>query len=322
MTEQELRASLKAHLAPADLPDRRKQALLANLRQEAAPEIEKGDAPMFRPSKFRAVLIAALIVTLLSATIALAAGFSGYVNFKGESVEAGKPVPTPLPAEDDPAANYDLAQRMQSIINSSPKDQTTIVYHQAITSNSSSWLEGTADVDSLEELVALLPPDIPLPKIPEGYTFSNGNVHFYCAADGAYELVRDETRDDGIIVKGYKIPEDKRVTGIANYTLKAEDRRSVTVSITLGRNNRHFFNVDNAESVITPEIPGMDEAILIVRPASARLVMQRKLTQPVSVVDPITLNGKPDAQDMSLTHMTIYLYTTTVPADVLLSMYE
>ena len=63
------------------------------------------------------LLIAALIVTLLSATVALAAGFSGYVNFKGEPVE-GFPMaqPTPIPTT-EPAPDELTDEAFMDILN-------------------------------------------------------------------------------------------------------------------------------------------------------------------------------------------------------------
>lgn len=310
MTEKELRDSLQAHLAPADLPDRRKHALLAALREEAAPLVAKGDASMFRPNKFRTALVVALILTLLSATIAVATGFSGHVNFKGEPVENGKPI----------ASDPQLTQRMYSYLNTQPKDLFTHVFPQDAAGDPGLYDGAFMEVDSLEALAALLPQEVAFPRTPEGYAFSHGNVRFVCAADGAYELIRDETTKDGIIIRSYRIPEDKRVAAIANYILKAEDKSSVTVSIMLEQGNTPFFNVDNAESFQTPDIPGMDDAILIVRPASARLVMRRKLADPLTVVDYTTLQSPQGPSTMELINLTIHLYSPTAPAEVLLSM--
>ena len=322
MTEQELRESLQTHLATADLPDHRKQALLATIRAEAPPAHEKGDTPMFRPNKFRTVLIAALIVTLLSATVALAAGFSGYVNFKGQPVDdMGTPVPTPLPMEKESKEDYMLTLRMQDLLNASPRDQLTSVTLHTENTSSGSWTQPNMTVRSLKELIALLPAEIVLPPIPEGYTFENAMVYFDCAADSAYELVRDETREDGITVKGYRIPEGKQVPSSVNYYLSSE-QGDISVSLDLYRGQGYYFGVDNAQSVETPDIPGMEEAILIIKPTSARLTMQRKLDTPISIVDPVTLHGQPDALDMTLTHLVIQLYSSTVPTDVLLSMVQ
>ncbi len=320
MTEQELRNSLQAHLASADLPDRRKQALLAAIRKEAAPAPEKGDAPVFRPSKFRTALLVALIVTLLSATVALGTSLSGYVNFQGQPVDGvGNPVPSPMPADEESKEDYMLTLRMQDLLNASPRDQLTSVTLHTGSSSSGSWMQPNMTVNTLEELIALLPEEVALPEIPEGYTFENALVYFDCAADSAYELVRDENREDGISIQGYRIPEDKRVPSSINYRLSGAEG-DISVSIDLERGMGYYFGVDNAQSVETPDIPGMDEAILIIKPSAARLTMQRKLANPIPIVDPVTLHGRPDALDMTLTHLVIQLYSATVPTDMLLDM--
>lgn len=322
MTEQELRRGLQEHLASADLPDCRKQALLASLREEATPAPVKGDTPMFRPNKFRTALVVALIVTLLSATVALGTSLSGYVNFQGQPVDdMGTPVPTPMPMEEESKEDYMLTLRMQDILNASPKDQLTSITLQTENTSTGTWMQPFVVVHSLEEVAALLPGEVTLPKIPEGYAFSHANVYFDCAADGAYEIVRDESRDDGITIKGYRIPEEKRVASTIDYNLSGE-MSNISVSIQLERGNGYYFGVNNALNVETPDIPGMDEAILIVKPTSARLTMQRKLDNPIPIVDPVTLHGRPDALDMPLTHLVITLYSPSVPTDVLLGMMQ
>ena len=321
MTEQQLRESLKNHLAPADLPERRKQALLAAIRQEAPPAPTKGDTPMFRPNKFRTVLIAAIIVTLLSATVALGTSLSGYVNFQGQPMDdMGDPVPSPIPMEEESKEDYMLTLRMQDLLNASPKDQLTSVTLRTENTASGTWMPPRMTVHTLEELTALLPEGITLPKAPEGYTFNDAEIYFDCAADGAYELVHDESFEDGITIKGYRIPEDMRVASSISYNLSGEGG-NISVSLNLDRGNGYYFNVDNAQNVETPDIPGMDEAILIVKSAT-RLTMQRKLDNPIPVVDPVALHGRPDALDMTLTHLVIHLYSPTVPAEILLSMVQ
>lgn len=322
MTEQELRTALQTHLALADLPDRRRQALLAAIREDAAAARAKGDATMFRPSKFRTVLIAALIVTLLSATVALAASFSGYVNFRGESVDhTGRPVPTPMPADEEYQEDIMLTLRMQDLLNASPQDQLVRVTHDRGIGFSGSWRSPSMNVTSLEELTALLPEDVTLPRIPEGYTFRFAQVSFDCAADSAYELVRDETREDGITIKGYRIPEGKQVPSMISYTLTSSGGGRISVSINLEKGAEYLFSVNDAQNVETPDIPGMDEAILITKPTSTKLSMQRVLANPIPVVDPIALHTRPDAPAMTLTHMVVHLSSPTAPADVLLAMY-
>ena len=323
MTEQELRRGLQEHLASADLPDCRKQALLASLREEAAPAPVKGDTPMFRPNKFRTALVVALIVTLLSATVALGTSLSGYVNFQGQPVDdMGTPVPTPMPPEEQAKDEaYLRAVYMDEILRNSPRDQLTRVTLKEEDGSSGTWMPPRMTVNSLEELAAQLPEEITLPKVPEGYTFNYAEIYFDCAADSAYELVRDETLEDGSTIKGYRIPEGKRVARDVNYYLSGE-MGDISVSLSLDHGTGYYFGVSNAQSVETPDIPGMDEAILIVKPTSARLTMQRKLDNPIPIVDPVILHGRPDALDMTLTHLVITLYSPSVPTDVLLGMMQ
>ena len=113
MTEKQLREGLQDYLASAGLPDKRREALLAAVRAEAPPPPMKGEPNMFRPNKFRTALIAAAIVTLLTFTVALAAGFSGFVNIRGEKMDMSgmlmarpTPEPSPLTATDEPETDY------------------------------------------------------------------------------------------------------------------------------------------------------------------------------------------------------------------------
>ena len=323
MTEQQLREGLQTHLATADLPAQRKEALLARVRQEAAPPPQKGDSFMFQPNKFRTALIVALIVTMLSATVAVATSLSGYVNFQGQPVDdMGDPVPTPMPAEEESKDEaYLRAQRMDALIQASPRDQLTIITMNEENGSSGSWMQPRATVNTLEELAAYLPSEVTLPKMPEGYTFRFAEIYFDCAADSAYELVRDETLEDGTTIKGYRIPEGKQVPRNVNYNLSGE-QGNISVSINLNHSTGYYFGVGNALSVENPDIPGMDEAILIVKSTSAQLTMQRELETPIPIVDPVALRGLPDAPDMTLTHLVISLYSPTAPTDVLLGMVQ
>jgi len=314
MTEKQLRESLKTYLSPAGLPERRRQDLLRQIRSENPPAREKGEPNMFRPNKARIALIAALVVMLLTATFAVATGFSGYVNFRGEPVKGS--TPSQQTAEDE-----QLAKRMLSLLSASPKDQYTHVFPTGNASAAGMTDGPVMELSSLEEILTLLPVDFTLPKSPDGYTFSHGNARLRCAADGAYELIREEVRKDGLTRLTYRIPEDKQVATIVNYILKAEDRSSITVTISLEYSGAPFFNVDNAENVQTPDIPGMKEAILITRPASTRLSMRRPLETPIPVIDPMTLLEEQGPSTMHLVSLSVIVHSATVPADVLLGMF-
>ena len=315
MTEQQLRESLKNHLAPADLPERRKQALLAAIRQEAPPAPTKGDTPMFRPNKFRTVLIAAIIVTLLSATVALGTSLSGYVNIKGEEVAA--PIPAEVPEEIEK-----LSQTKYFYLDSSPADQLTHVFCGDGSIDPGTMGGPSMTVDSLEELTALFPEEIILPATPEGFHFTFGNVNFSCAADSDYVLVRNETTAEGLTIHGYEIPEGKRIATLAVYNLKADDGSLIIVRIILFVGAQSIYNVEDAESYVTPDIPGMEDAILIVKPDTTTLNMRRKLDQPVSVVDETPDRLGQDKEIMQLHYQGIYITSSDVPAEILLSMVQ
>ncbi len=329
MTEKELRDSLQTHLAPADLPDHQKQALLVAIRKEAAPAPEKGDTNMFRPSKFRTALVAALIVTLLSATIAVAAGFSGYVNFKGESVDhSGRPIPTPLPpalqpSEDEFIADQrDMIALAMEIIDASPRDQLTYVSFDHNGGNSSSTSTPMVHVDTLEELFALFPAELPMPKIPEGFTVNGGSAYLLCDSDSFYEKLGEETTEEGLTIQRWRIPEGEEKAEHLHFVLGDENERDISVSINLQRNTNHFFGVDGAESVTNPDIPGMDDTLLIIWPDRVDLTMRCALEKPVVLQGTHTLFGAHGESTNSYPYVTISLYSRTVPADVLLPIYQ
>ena len=315
MTEQQLRDGLQTHLASADLPDSRKQALLATLWAEAPPAPTKGDAPMIKPSKFRTVLIAVLILTLLSATAAVAGTFSGYVNMKGEEVSA--PVPAEIPEEIER-----LSQRKFDYYADSPTDQLTHVFYGDGSIDPGTMGGPSMTVDSLEELAALFPEETILPTTPEGFRFTFGNVNFSCAADSNYVLVRNETAPEGLTIHGYEVPEGKRVATLAAYNLKADDGSFIVVRVMLYVGAPSIYNVEDAERYISPDIPGMDEAILIVWPDKTTLNMRCKLKQPVSVVDHTPGKLGQEKELMQCNYQGIYITSSNVPADVLLSMVQ
>lgn len=326
MTEQELRESLKAHLAPADLPDRRKQALLANLRQEAAPEIEKGDTNMFRLGKFRTVLIAALIVTLLSATVALAAGFSGYVNFKGEPVESFPMAhPTPMPSE-DPSPDELTDEAFTDILNAAMQGNmnymVAVNYEDGLGNGKGGSQLKTLRTQDLAELTVLLDGHMPLPHIPEGFTFQSAFVQVSCDSDSTYELVHEDTTPEGVVIRLYDIPEGAAIPIYCSLNLKNAAGDIIYCTIDLGfATSGYHFGVNEEDIIKTPDVPGMDDALLIIKPGNTRLAMRYTLDEPVTLWSqhPDTWAHHPyETYDT----MEFNLDSDTVTADVLLSMYE
>lgn len=327
MTEKELRESLKSYLDPAGLPDSRKEALLRQIRASSPPANEKGETAMFRPNKFRTALVLAAIVTVLSFTVALAAGLSGYVNFKGESVDAlGNPLPTPMPSalqtEDESiAARRDMDALAQKILNLSPADQLTCVSYAHNGGHAGSTRTPMTHVDTLEELFALFPAELPALNIPEGFTTNGGTAYLLCDGDSSYEFISEETTEDGLTVQRWCIPEGEEKAEHLSLIFSDAAENDISISINLEMSPNHYFSLDGAESVAYPEIPGMDDAILIVKPDNSRLTMRRTLDTPVVLQDTHVLSGARGESTTAYSYVTIQLYSRTVPADVLLSIF-
>lgn len=329
MTEQELRKSLNEHLAPADLPDSRKQAILAQLRAEAAPAPEKGDPTMFRPHKFRTALLVAVIVTLLSFTVAVATGYTGFVNFKGNPVEdpmmaMPTPIPTNAPRPGDITEAVFNAIASQEM-NTHPEYMIDVVYSSPeIITNKYTERSASHDqlitVTSLEEAAALVGNVLELPRIPEGFAFHYGYVTLSCAADSAYELVSERTTPEGVIIRHYDIPESKAVPTCVHLTLKNDAGDLIDCIVDLAMNWSTFFDVNEEDAVQTPDMPGMTDAIVISGDDRTRLDMRRKLDEPIGVLYSWA-SCEPEFYPHFYEMVEYRAESETVPAEVLLSMF-
>lgn len=288
MTEQELRKSLNEYLSPAGLPDSRKQALLDQIRSEAAPAPEKGEPNMFRPNKFRTVMLVAAIVTLLSFTVALAAGLSGYVNMKGEPVPDPNELypqisPTPEPsATTTPSEEINYFALADEIILNAPEEYMVTVHYEE---NGTSHGRGRSKmliVESYEELAAMVNDDSRMLSIPEGWEFRSGYVILSCPEGSAYELVSEETTPKGLTVRMYDLPKDKAVVSRYGYSLWDQNHNIIHVIMSLEvACAERYFPVEEGDTVETLTLPGMDEALLISDPDDIILTARRTLEEPV-----------------------------------------
>lgn len=329
MTEKQLREGLEKHLAPAAFPEERKHALLRQLRAESTPSPEKGDISMFRPNKFRTALIAALIVTLLSATIAVAAGYTGFVNFKGQPVDdplmaMPTPIPTnaPSPGEISEAVFNEIAARE---INANQACMVDVVYASPENiekryAERSAGHEKLVAFTTLEEAATLVSDVLPLPRIPEGFSLHYGYVTMVCAADSSYELVSENTTPEGVIVRLYDIPQEAAVPTCVHLTLKNDAGDLIDCIVDLAMNWSIFFDVAEEDVVQTPAVPGMEDAILISGADGARLDMRRKLDEPIGVLHSWA-SWEPDFYPYFYEMVEYRAESQTVPADVLLSLF-
>lgn len=329
MTEKQLRESLRDYLAPAGLPDSRREALLARIHAEEAPAPAKGEPNMFRLNKFRTVLVVAAIVTVLSFTVALAAGLSGYVNIKGEPVEAPTyighyPDPTPVTSPDDPRVV------MERLINESPDDVLTIVsyLHSGGRDNDNSPVR--VELSSIEQLAEYLPEGIPLPRIPEGFSFLSGHAILICAGDSDYEQVDKGTYNNGVSFYQYRIPEGKAVINGASIMLwdGQPGGQALGLLIALNAGTYGTFPVEEGDAMEILTLPGMDDALYLHHPDTGiHSVYARVLLDPPLMAWPNPYN--PDIMGSYFEHPTAHkevFYALTawdsIPRETLTSMFR
>lgn len=325
MTEKQLREQLQAYLAPADLPDSRKEALLHQI--SADPAKERGEPDMFRPNKFRTVLVIAAIVTLLSIAVALAAtGLSGFVDYRGQPVE-GYPLATatPLPTQ-EPAPTQEVTHEafnvfVADLFNTPPTEQLIEVSFTQENSGSRSSMQARAVADSLSELEELVGTTMVLPAIPEGFAFEHAWVYLACDGDSAYELVSEETTPEGFCIRRYAIPEGKAVATDCSFTLRNAAGEIILCDVSLGFGDDRHFRVTEADTVQTPAVPDMDEALLIAGDNGNHLYLRHRLEAPIKL-----WTDFPDCWDWfphdAYTTVDYSVASTTVSADVLLSIFS
>lgn len=289
MTEKELRESLKSYLGPAGLPDSRKEALLRTIRAASPPANEKGETAMFRPNKFRTALVLTAIVTVLSFTVALAAGLSGYVNIKGERVDMpdivmAEPTAEPphLTTTEEPELDYFTL--IEAIKNNAPEEYLVHASYMEneVTHNTGRSIHIT--VETYEELSQLVGDESLMLPIPEGFEFRPGHATLSCSESSSYELVSEETTPEGITVRMYSIPEGEAVVSSYSYNLRNANGNLLGVLMDLSMSQAtSLYHVSEEDVAETISLPGMEDALLITRPDEAEVYARRPLAQPIGL---------------------------------------
>lgn len=246
---------------------------------------------MIQPNKFRTMMVLAAIVTLLSFTVALAAGLSGYINIRGEQVDGPDVLylqasPTPVPSHAVAATEEpDYFTLVSNIQNSTPDEHlvlTSYITADGYADGQSRPIQIT--VESYEQLASLVGDDSLLLKIPEGFSFRPGYAVLSCPEDSAYELVSQETTPEGITVTQYRIPEGKAVVSRYGYNVWDENHNIITINMRLETSETDsFFRIEEEDHVEMPAIPGMADALLISRPRDMTLTAHRTSEEPVTL---------------------------------------
>lgn len=242
---------------------------------------------MFRPNKFRTALVLAAIVTVLSFTVALAAGLSGFINIKGEIVDMPDMMmakPTAKPPHVTATEEPDYFTLTDGILRSAPEEylvRTTYVEGET-THGSGRPIRIT--VETYEQLAQLVGDDSLLLRIPEGFEFCPGYVTLSCPEDSAYELVSEETTPEGITVSMYRIPEGKAVVSSYGYNIRSADGNVLGIQMDLSmREAVSLYHVNEEDTAETISLPGMEDALIITRPDNIELFARRPLEAPIGL---------------------------------------
>lgn len=256
------------------------------LFQRVMANAEKGETKM--KYSIPKGLVIALIVVLCMGTVAVASGtLGGYVNWKGEFIPEEKPSvlpgPTAAPEMSVDKSDFLLAQEL---VQSAGDLEIVLVTQENMfggTSSTSNRLE--MHPESYADFLALMEsaPEMPVPAyIPQGYELYECQVIFDCRKDGEYVLTSEETVEEDIVVKRYRVSkEDAFVSG---YHLSfqrdgnPEDYLGVHVSLQAGNPlTTYHMGVNEDQTVTVMEIAGMENALAFTSDTYTSLTMRRAL---------------------------------------------
>ena len=288
MTEQEHKAKFKQAI------DHTLSGLEGDpyLFQRVAANAEKGANHM--KYHFPKGILITLIALLCMGTVAVAASvYGGTVNWMGEVVPDERVpavLPTPAPATDNARVDWN-EERMDELRKEGMK---LLVWQQmsdgTLMPEISTSMFRTADSEA--EFLALLEGDdeMALPNfIPEGYEFVQGEVVYKCRADGAWNLVEQQTVDEVFVAEWYTM--DKADEVISGYYLlyRESPESNHYLSIYAGLSVRQDveeqsfgFLAGQTPSVV--QVPGMDHALAITSEDRCSLYMLRNMKQPVELL--------------------------------------
>lgn len=276
----------------------------AFLAQRVLARAEKGAKPV--KNYIPKGVVIALIALLCMGTVALAVGlYGGTINWEGEIVyfddpkkdRNTNPTSTPWPVESehiqvDEAHEAALLMAEDYAYEEAIRMGSKFIVYEKLPDGR--WKQGPESELSIEtaseaEFEAMMAdaPWLPLPKnIPEGYSFERADVHYTCASDGEWELVKSEIINDRILVEWYKPTKPVATRYILFYRASEAGDYYIDffVDLTLKYepgNTVFGFGEGMSAQVIT--VPDMENAIAITGERACILNMRRPLAEPVDV---------------------------------------
>lgn len=334
MTELEFREALRRSLSGADLPDCRRRQLLAQL---------KGEAPMKTRSKLRMTLIAALLLAL-TATVAMAATgmFHGTVGWDGQPQEEEEVIQTnAVLTTDHPVSLPSVTPTPDTHPVLSPLDMARILHEEAVRAEGDLIVVSEAypdpagtitgrrtttqrsialpDASALRERLAGSP--LPLPALPEGYSIAEARVIYDCGAQGEYTPVDAWVREGAIVTRYHASEAHDLVSG---YVLILTDGSGAELTIQAGLQHNSSdmgFGLWDSDEARAVTIPGMNEALLLVRSHQRELFIRSALAEPIPVIARLHPDADTDDRIEQLEELFIRVTATALEEEALLALF-
>ena len=300
MTEEKLRQGLDACLSGAELTEKGRLRVLAQV---------KGEEPIMK-KKMPLAFTMALTLLILTATAALAVSLTqDTVNWRGEpnpdrimaqptpeSGDENSPQSTPAPEQVPEENALEQAMIEEEMKTPLQPDEMLIGIWTVNGETEYAARQGTATLRSIDELDGA-PGLLPQPAwIPEGYALVSLSASRSAAE---YELIGEARCPGGVRVYRYRGVEPFLSGYCAVYENAAGER--LTYSATLSENSDGMgFGVGDGDAVGRLEIAGMDDALLCRRgdvsiglgAARSELNMRRALAVPMPYRSVFSLFGE------------------------------
>ena len=229
-----------------------------------------------------AAIIAAAILALSGAALAAGHMFQ-LVNWKGEPVGEPEPMATPH-LETAIAAEDESSQAAARIVESQKSGELVIIRHADGSAESAERREELGSLEELRERLAAEDSVLTVPfHIPANWSFSQGWLTLESAAGYGYTLVSAEETDYDFTAERWAAAEGGDF--IAGYLVVFHDadgeERAIEARLQWPE-NEHAFGTEDGDRAEALTVDGMENALLIERPQSATVYMQKPLDEPIA----------------------------------------
>lgn len=312
MTEQEFRDALKQSVGHTGLSSDRQMKVLARM---------KGEERKVRTWNKLKISLVLAVVLVLGMTGAVAGGL-GAVDWFGEET---------TPYDRRIIGHTEDEARMLELHTASMDAVLSVVHAlNGQLGDIGGMFDMTCDffASSVEEMQTWVEADGSLEwvaAIPEGYELELGRVGYACHDDGRFELIEQETTEDGYQVAKFRMPEECRF--MQNYVLRIVNDNGDTIRIMVSMHHgegNQVFNVEEGSEVRQLTVEGKDNALFIASQTEVQLAVREQFDEVIGYITPdIRYDGKPTQSRSLLGGVTIEITASdeTLTADDLLAIF-